>query len=98
MTRLAVAVTFPVAERLDLLAEPGRLHEDRAVVTSCDVMSGIEAAGPFTVVRRAERVARVLGQSQVVLLADLLHRAAIERVAERVAHRDGTGAWSDGFA
>jgi len=59
-------------------------------------MRGVEAQGcgiaetarSFAVVRRAERVTRVLNQPQAVFVAQLLHRVEIERVAQRVRHHD----------
>ena len=53
------------------------------------VPTGLAAIG------RAERVAAVLDQIQVVLFAERHHRVEVERIAQRVGDHDGAGLVAD---
>ena len=91
-TGLAIAVAAPVADAGDGFFERVVVGQDRAAFAHRHVVRRVEAQGRELTERprlaagvaRARRVAVVLDQPQVVLLAEGGHGGEVERVAERM--------------
>ena len=94
--RLAPAIAAPVAHGKARLAHAALVDDDHAALAQGHVMRGIkrngrhraERADELAVPRRAERVAAVLEQPEIVLLREGRERVEIARNADRMRNKN----------
>ncbi len=96
---LAPAVAAPVAEALNEYLERGLIGQHSAALPHGDMVRGVEAhrsdvaegADLLALPRGPERVAGILDQPKVVLLAEGRDRFHVEDIAQGVGDHDGLG-------
>jgi hypothetical protein len=96
-TRRAIAVTAPVAERLDQLRQLRIVSEDGAAFAHGDVMRGVEAQGAdmaegadlAVAIGAAEGIAAIFHQPESVMIGKRSHFFDREGDSQRVGEHDG---------